>query len=172
MHDNFLAQLKNNLSSSTGQQRADWAKTIVMESIRISDLFVLLDGDVKTAKRFLWLLSNVGMWDKAYLRNALPNLLELSDQYEHLGMKESMISYWRNVGIPETSETDAINLLFTTLNSAQTNVTMKSRAMWALEPLMAKYPDILPEFKSILELELGKYGADYDKKVMKVLKKL
>jgi hypothetical protein len=167
----LIQELKSSLASSTGQQRAEWGKIIVVESIAIEDLLELLDEDNKTAKRFLWLLSNVGMWDRNYLKNALHKLLELSDNYDHLEMKSSMVSYWCKVGIPVESESKALNLLFSILNSTESNVTTKSRAIWALEPLIEKYTDLKPELKSILEFELGKYGKDYDKRVMKVLEK-
>ncbi len=167
----LYSELQSSLPKSTEEQRRNWAKTIVENDLDLKELSQLLSCDPKIASRFLWLLSDVGIYGPDKLYTSLPFLFRLCKEKhpEHL---LSFASYWRMVGVPEENEAAAIDLLFQWLLSAEVNVTMKSRSAIALFELTKKYPDLKEEFRLCLEDQKGKYSKDFERRVEKILNQL
>lgn len=148
-----------------------WAATIAEKDIDIKDLSGLLKGEPQTASRFLWLLSDVGEADAGRLFVALPYLLDLCDQLNHI-YKTSFASLWHIAGVPSEDEGRAIDLLFQWLLSLDTNVTIKSRAIWVLLKLTQKYPELKNELKLCLKDQMDKHTSSFEKRVVKILMEL
>lgn len=167
-YDIFYKELELLLPASSAAQRRIWATTILENNIDIKDLSSLLTSEPKIATRFLWLLSEIGTFDPNTLLNVLPFLLELSDSLNPV-YKQSFASFWFIVGVPLENEGRAIDLLFKLLWAADTNTSIKSRALFVLFKLTQKYPELKNEFKLCLNDQLGKYSVDFDKKVTKLI---
>lgn len=88
----FYKELESSLSTSSGQQRKKWAEMIIERNIDIKSLAGLLKGEQKTAVRFLWMLSDVGITDPNRLFNELPFLLRYCDKLNPV-YKTSFASY-------------------------------------------------------------------------------
>ena len=167
----FYKELESSLAASTGEQRRMWATTIIEEHIDIKQLAPLLRCEGKTATRFLWLLSDVGILNPERLRAELPFLLELCER-EAPAYTISFASYWHYAGVPVENESKAIDLLFQWLLSAGVSVTMKSRALWVLQKLAGKYPELRNELKLCLEEQMDKYSIEFKKRAGKILLEL
>jgi hypothetical protein len=167
-HQYFYDELKSSLASSTEAQRRSWAQTIIHEDISLKDLSSLLSCGDKAASRFLWLLSDIGISKPKKLFAELPFLFELV-QKEHTNRLTSFASYWHYVGVPEENEAQAIDLLFKWFLSAETNVTTKTRALWALLKLSEKFPELKQEIKLCLKDQKDKYSRDFRKRAEKIL---
>lgn len=164
----FFEMLEESLPGSDGEQRKTWAVEIIERDIDLKVLSKLLNGHPRTAMRFLWLLSDVGLAAPDKLRRALPFLLELS-RHAKYNFKNSFASYWHYVGVPAENEGEAIDLLFKWLNSPEANVTCKTRSLWVLLKLCDKYPDLKNELRLSLMNVKEKYSKEFKKRVEKVL---
>lgn len=164
----FYKELESALPGSTGTQRQKWAGVIVKKNIPIKDLSGLLKGEQKTATRFLWLLSDVGIANRDKLFRELPFLWKTCEKLNPV-YKMSFASYWHIAGVPPENEAKAIDLLFQWVLSADTNVTTKSRSFWVLFKLTKKYPELKNELKLCLENQADKYSIDFKKRATKLL---
>lgn len=166
----FFEELKLSLPDSTGEQRKEWATKIVNEDLSIRDLSDLLFMENKIATRFLWLLSDVGTLDKIKLREDLVFLFDRCSTLEHIRIEASFANYWLICGVPEEKEGIYIDHLFNWLGSSKTNVTAKSRALFVLNDLSRKYPEIKNELTSVIIEQLDRNTSDFRKRATKILK--
>lgn len=161
-------ELEKNLAVSSSPQRHRWAKTIVDEQMDLIQIALLLRGERKAAMRLLWLISDIGLYDASYLFKALPELFayckDLPDYY-----RESFASWWRIAGVPEESESDAIDHCFHMMKSVTATPTNKLRAAEVLMKLTKKYPDLRAEVVMCIEANEDRYSADFLKRSRRLI---
>jgi hypothetical protein len=167
----FYRELQSSLATSTGAQRRAWALTIAKQNVDLKELSALLKEEDKAAKRFLWLLSDVGLASPEALSAALPFLLKVCGQFRP-AYTISFASLWHIVGVPPADEAQAIDLLFRWVQSAHSNATMKTRSFWVLMQLTKKYPELKNELKLCLEDQMDNYSQDFRKRAVKLLHEL
>lgn len=163
--------LLSSLPTSDGPKRRQLAEYIVEKDLDIRPLFDLFLAGYPVASRFQWLLSDIGLQRQSKLFDSLHDLLEFSPQMDE-AYRTGFANYWLIAGLPEQDEAVALSMCFDWLNSPQVNVTIKSRAMRVLCRLIVKYPEVTNELASTLEAQLGKYTAEFDKRVKAVLQNL
>lgn len=168
----FYITLENHLPQSTGTERQQWVRTIIENDFDILELSSLIDQEPKIATRFLWMLTGIAMQQPQKLHAVLPALFEKSKHITHVDMQASFANYWRFCGVPPENEAEAIELLFHWLQSAQTNVTIKSRALFVLSDLVDIYPDLKNELRLSIEDQLDKNTKDFRSRALKILEKL
>lgn len=159
------------MATSTGELRKNWASTIIEKDLSLKELSSLLQSDQKVASRFLWLLSDVGIANPDKLHAELPFLFDVCERL-HPEYKSTFASFWLYVGVPVENEGQAIDLLFHLLQSTDTNVTTKSRALLVLAKLAKKYPELKNELRICIDEQIGNYSNDFRKRAMKVRKEL
>ena len=164
----FYNELESSLATSTEAQRQMWAATIIEKDIDLKDLSNLLKCERKTASRFLWMLSGIGLLNPNKLFAALPFLLGFCNEVNP-DYKTSFANFWLIAGVPSENEGTAIDLLFQWLLSADTNVTTKSRSILVLYNLTKKYPELNHELKLCLEDQVDKYTNAFKKRTAKIL---
>lgn len=164
--------LKQQLPTSSSEQRNLWAQQIVSRNIDISQLSSLLEEEYPVSSRFAWLLSGVGYCDKAYLFKYLPRLFDLRTTIQAFNFEENLIKYWRISGIPNTHKAIAIDILFKHLTSSTTSVSIKSCAVDVLVVVCEELPVIKSELQASLEQEIYRNTPTFKKKAQKVLKEL
>lgn len=167
----MLQTLKHSLSKSTGVQRKEWATEIIEKEIVIRDLFELVNAEQKTASRFLWLLSDIGILFPEKLKSELPYLFNICKNQKS-EFKTSFASFWLYADVPTENEGEAIDLLFGWVLSSEVNVTIKSRALLVLFKLSEKYPEIKNELKLCIQDQLVKHSKDFKKRANKLLLEL
>lgn len=167
----FYCELEHSLATSTGEQRKKWATIIIANAIELKELCGLLQGDQKTATRFLWLISDIGIANPEKLHIDLPYLLDFCTQLTP-EYAASFASYWLYAGVPVDQEGKAIDLLFQLFMSGTTTVTIKSRALLVLAGLAKKYPELKPELRSCIIEQMNNYSKDFQKRAAKVLREL
>lgn len=170
--EQFYTTLENNLPKSTGTERQQWVQVIIENDFDILELSTLIDEEPKIATRFLWMLTGIAMQEPQKLHAVLPALFEKSKQVTHVDMQASFANYWRFCGVPKENEAEAIDLLFHWLQSADTNVTIKSRALFVLADLIKMYPDLKNELRLCIEDQLDKNTKDFDKRALKILQNI
>lgn len=165
----FYNKLNLELPNSSGEQRKEWALYIVTKRYELRELSNLLFSTRAVASRFLWLLSDVGELNSNTLLNELPFLLSIKDKINYDKTEASFANYWLIAGVPIENEGLIIDLLFSWLQSPNSNITTKSRALLVLFNLTNKYPDIKHELKICLEEQLDKNSESFNKRVNKIL---
>ncbi|WP_343632764.1 hypothetical protein [Fluviicola sp.] len=169
--EDFYSELGSGLPASTEAQRQSWALTIVDRDIDLEELSGLLQAEKKVATRFLWMLSGIGIISPEKLHRSLPFLLEKMSEINPAYLT-AFANYWLIAGIPVENEGKAIDLSFEWLLSAETNVTIKSRAAFVLFKLCKKYPEIKNELRLCLLDQKDKYSKDFRKRADKILQQL
>ena len=164
--------LVNELPKSTAKDRQAWARTIAENKIDLLDLSNLLFCDKHITSRFMWLLTDVGETDAKILLKYLPYLLKVKDEIKYKEQGASFANYWLVCGVPKVNETQAIDLLFSWLQSSESNVTTKSRSAFVLFNLTNIYPELRNELKVSLEGQLNGGTASFVKRTSKLLSKL
>jgi hypothetical protein len=167
----FYKELEYSLPTSTSVNRKIWVNKIIEEDIAIKDLANLLKCEQKTATRFQWLLSEIGLANPKKLFAELPFLLIFFDQLNPI-YKTSLASYWHIAGVPPENEGVAIDWLFQWLLSNHVNMTIKSRCILVLFKLTKKHPELKNELTLCLKDQQHKYSKDFEKRVTKILNKL
>ncbi len=170
--DEFYQFLVVNLPKSTAADRQIWAKYIVDHQMDLR-LFVPLLFNTKTmALRMLWLFTDIGLVAPNYLYHYLPHLLSIRDEIPVNDLSGSFSNYWLIAGIPKKDEAMAIDLLFQWLNSSQTNVTAKLRAIKVLNQYTSYYPELKTELIASLQNQTAKNTPDFNQKINKYLNDL
>lgn len=168
----IYTELLTSLPQSSAEDRKVWAAQIIKTRSDIKELSKLALHEDTIANRFLWLLSEIGELDPDYLYQYLPYLLQFRNQLNHLTTEASFANFWLISGVPEENEAQAIDLLFTWIQSDKCNVTAKSRSALVLFKLTLKYPDLKNELKLSLQDQTSKHTPDFDKKIQKILTQL
>ena len=168
----LYSELRDKLPGSSSQERTKWARLIAGEKHAIMKLTPLLEEGETTALRFQWLISEIGMHNKAYLRGQLSILYRLSKKIENEPFTRAFASYWRIAGVPVQDEGEAIDQLFNQLSSPTENVTMKWRAMEVLIKLVDKHKELKSELIDVLELQADLNEGNYKTKTLRVLEQL
>ncbi|MES2679020.1 MAG: hypothetical protein V4635_04005 [Bacteroidota bacterium] len=171
MRTDFYRELESQIATSSGEKRKIWANTIIEKDISLKELSGLLKGEHKIASHFLWLISEIGILNPNKLLIELPFLLDLSDSLNP-AYKTSLVSFWHYAGVPPENEGKAIDLLFQLLQSADTNVSIKTRCIWVLLKLAKKYPELKNELKVCLYDQNDKHTKDFKKRTVKLLLEL
>lgn len=170
-YPDFYNELEYFLPKSTEQQRQTWAATIIEQDLDLKDLSRLLFCEKKTATRFLWMLSGIGMKKSGKLFEILPYLLELSTELNP-AYQTAFANYWLISGVPAENEAQAIDLSFQWLMDPGITVTIKSRALFVLFKLTKKHPELKNELILCLEDQMDKHSKDFRKRALKVLNEL
>ena len=168
----LIITLRNGLPNSFAQERRKWARQIIENDIEISCLISLLKEEIHISSRFLWLLTEVGEIDSDRLFRSLSHLWDFKDQAVPKLFKKAFAKYWHIAGIPEENEGEAIDLLFTWLMDANTLVSTKVYAVYAIFNLTTKYPELKNELKICIDDQWDKNSIGFRACVKKVVKKL
>jgi len=165
---NFKQLLSNYLVLSTRIERKVWINEIVENEYDLCKLIVLLDLDIKTANRFLWLLSEIGLSHPVFLRQQLPELFKAFESYNHT-YRQAFASYWLYVGIPKENESQALDFLLQIIKDRSVNSTIKLRAAKVLGHMAYTYPELTREIKMAL-LPLQEDGSSaFRKSIQKII---
>ncbi len=164
-------ELESALPKSTEEQRKVWAEMIVEQDIDLKELSGLLHSEKKTATRFLWMLSRIGMINPGKLFAELPFLLEFSKDLDPY-YRTSFANFWLIAGIPTENEGKAIDMSFEWLLSPEVNITIKARAVLVLFKLTEKYPELKNELRLCIIDQKDKYSKDFQKRAGKILREL
>jgi hypothetical protein len=168
----LYSEIEKGMAQSSVQQRKKWIVQMIENQYSVVDFMQMMQKDKKTATRFSWMLSEVGMYQKEYLLEALPILFSKRDEIQLIPFEQSFMNYWLIAGLPTESETEAIELCFKFLNSAEVNVSIKSRALKLLERMIKKYPELKEELKTSIEIQIDRNRQEFKKTLKKALEKL
>jgi hypothetical protein len=164
--------MEDTLSNSSVHQRKEWIIQMIKNKFSILDFMNVMQKDKKTAMRFSWMLSELGMYQKEFLFEVLPILFMKRDEVQLIPFEQSFMNYWLIAGIPKENETVAIELCFKLLNSPGVNVSIQSRALKLLMKLVNDYPELKSELKLCLERPLIVRSKDFRKRIEQAMERL
>lgn len=165
----FYQILVAQLSASTGTDRVAWAKYIVTELVDLQTLSQLLYADKKTATRYAWLLSDVGMADAAMLRALLPYLFEQRANTNAQKFEQQLVKYWRIAGVPVAQQGTAIDMMFGWLADPKESTHIKTISLDVLQVLIKEYPELGQELKLILATQQGELSVSLRNKIKQIV---
>lgn len=161
-------ELQTQLAVSSGTQRQSWAQQIVAQNIDLKELCRLAFEEKKTATRFSWLLSDVGILNTSKLLEVLPYLFEQRDKTEIPNFEQQFVKYWRICGIPEEHKGTAIDLMFQWLADPNESTHIKTVALDVLQELIKEYPELKNELRLCLEELPEEIPVSFKKSIKKI----
>lgn len=170
--DEFKSLLIEQLPTSSGDQRKEFAKHIIEQTIPLNKLKDCLWKEPKLSSRFLWLLSDIGNENPAYLHSFLPQLIAEKDKIVYPKYPSSLAYQFIIAGVPISIEGEVLDLVFTWLSDSKTAVTTKSRALKVAQNLMIQYPEIKGELRVVLENIKHNKSDNFSNKIQQVLNEL
>lgn len=145
-------QLESNLITSDAKERMTWAKQIVDTGIDLKALSIhFLNEEKKTALRFSWLLSDIGVVSKESLFAVLPYLFEQRDATSISEFPYQFVKYWRICGVPDKNKGAAIDLMFQWLMEPKQSTHIKTICLTVLYDLTQEYPELKNELRLCIE---------------------
>lgn len=169
---NLYEELHAKLATSDGADRRSWGRLIAEHDVDIEELMPLLFAERKTAQRFAWLLSDIGIASAEKLFSVLSYAFEKRHETEILDFEQQFVKYWRIAGVPWQDKGMAIDLMFALLTGPKVGPHIKSVSAEVLYSLTKEYPDLVNELKLCLEQELDKNTDAFRKKAEGILRKL
>lgn len=139
---------------------------------RLDELVGLLfDEDPKVVQRSAWPLSQVAMIHPELFPKHLEKLLKLTGEKGiHGAVNRNIARLLQYVEIPEKLHGQVMNACFEFVSSPTEAVAVKAFALTVLQNLSKKYPEILPELKTIIEDRWALETAAFHSRARKVLK--
>jgi hypothetical protein len=172
-----LTALAEKLSSSlvendTELNRKQWASYIIDNNIALMDLVSILDKDRKAAMRFIWLVGGLCELKPEIVFPAIGYFYSRKNNIPFSNFDRSLAKMFWYAGIPEDIEGEVVDDLFRWLMNPAITVSTKNFALSALYHLTTKHVELKNELKIVLEDQLGKNTASFDKRAEKILEKL
>lgn len=164
-------ELLAGLAGSTGAERVAWAKQIANCDMDLKELLPLLYADKKTAYRFSWMLSDVGIAYPQKLFSELPGIFERRKETDILNFEQQFVKYWRLCGVPEENKGEAIDMMFRMLTDPKESVHIKTVALDVLYELTKEYPELKNELRLCIE-ETKEEQSSFKQKSERILKQL
>ena len=135
-------------------------------------LSVLLHGDFKIAQRSSWPLSYSVIKNPAFIRNHFNKLIDNLKRGDiHNGVRRNSLNIFLHLAIPEKYEGEIMDLCFKFVADSVETPAVKSSSLGILENMAKKYPEILPEIKTILENQFSYGSTSFKKKAAGILKR-
>lgn len=128
-------------------------------------------------------LSEMAAWVIASLTDEKPDLIlpyeeamleKVKAENNHEAVLRNFLRHWASAGFSEKIEGELYEFGFEVLEGNH-SIAVKAHAMYVCLRVVEKYPDLAPEFKTLMEEVLEKYGpesAGIRSRGEKVLKKL
>ncbi len=170
--NSLYEELLAKLATSDGADRRSWGRMIAEQDVDMERLMPLLFTEKKTAQRFAWLLSDIGIAGAGKLFNVLSFAFAKRHETAIPGFEQQFVKYWRIAGVPEQDKGQAIDLMFNLLTDPTVGPHIKSVSAEMLHSLTKEYPDLVNELKLCLEQELDKNTDAFRKKAEGILRKL
>ena len=169
---NLYEELHAKLATSDGADRRNWGRLVAEHDIDMEGLVPLLFAERKTAQRFVWLLSDIGIANAEKLFSVLSYAFEKRHETEIPDFEQQFVKYWRIAGVPGQDKGAAIDLMFNLLTNPTVGPHIKSVSVEVLHSLTKEYPDLVNELKLCLEHELDKNTDAFRKKAEGILRAL
>jgi hypothetical protein len=132
-----------------------------------------LGNEYKLAQRAAMPFGNIARTNskciEPYLKDAI---LKINSSNVHDAIIRNVTRILAEIEIPEDIEGITLDLCFQQLENPKSAIAIKVFAMTAIFNLSAKYPEIKPELKLLIEMQLPNGSAGFISRGKKILKKL
>lgn len=120
---------------------------------RFDELFTLfLSDEYRVVQRAAWPVSYCVMDYPVLISKHFKKLVDnLKKPNLYTAVKRNSIRLLQDIDIPEKYEGDIMNICFTYIAEPTEAVAVKAFSIRVIENLSKKYPEILPELKTIIE---------------------
>ena len=149
-----------------------WGNRVINEAIDIQDLQDLILDERKTAMHFSWMLGGICITHPQNLKGSLIYFFEKRHEVKFANFDRSLAKFFLYSGIPLEIEGTVIDVLLNWLDMSGISVSTKCYAMQCLVKVVRKYPELKKELVLIIQNQLGKNSASFDKLAKRLLDEL
>lgn len=141
---------------------------------RFDELFALfLNEEYRITQRAAWPVSYCVMANPTFIKKHWKQLIgNLKKTNLHDAVKRNSIRLLQDMEIPEKYQGELMDICFKYLESLAEALAVKVFSMSVLGNLAKKYPEIKPELKFLIEVQMPHQSAGFKSRAKKTLKLL
>ena len=141
---------------------------------RFDQLFHLfLNDEYRVIQRAAWPLSYCAITNPSLIKKHFGKLIRnLRKPHLHDSVKRNTIRLLQDVAIPQKYHGEVMDICFNYIISPNEPVAVKAFSLTVLQKLSAKYPEILPEIKLVVEERWDYETAAFKSRARKILKSI
>ena len=152
--------------------RTYWRDYIIDNQIAVTDLLPLIHAEYTVASRFSWVLGGICDKSPSVVYPAVTYFFSKRKEIKIPNFRRSIAKMFYLAGVPEEIEGEAIDAMFRWMLDPNANVSTKTMSVLALYKLYAKYPELGPELRSVIEDQLDKNSVSFCQKAKPMLESL
>lgn len=144
------------------------------DAARFNELFYLfLNDEYRVTQRAAWPMSNCAIAHPELMKKNMGKLItNLQKPNLHNSVKRNTVRLLQSAGIPLKYEGIVMHICFTYIEDPKEAVAVKAFSLTILGKLARKYPEIIPELKSLIEDQVSHQTPAFTGRAKKVLKEL
>jgi len=132
-----------------------------------------LGNDNRLAQRAAWPFGEIARIDSKLIEPYLKQAIEkINNTKVHDAIIRNTIRTLAEMQIPQSIEGEALDLCFQQLENPNAAIAIKIFSMSAIFILSSKYPEIQPELKLLIEIQLPNGSAGFKNRGQRILNKL
>lgn len=137
-------------------------------------IYLLCNGSYQEIQRVAWVLLGVAQKNPFIVQDWLPVLIsQLHRDAVPDALKRNILTILSFVPIPVSAHSEVIDIAFNYLSNSEESIAVRAFSMTILGNMCEFYPEMIPEVKEVLQLELEKIAPPGIKsRAQKVLSQL
>jgi hypothetical protein len=137
-------------SKAQTKKITDWIGTDAKRLNALMDLF--MNDEYRVVQRSAWMVSEIAKMHPELFEKYLPVLVKkLEDKDAHNAVKRNIFRFFDTIDLPEPLHGPIMHHCFETLENTNETFAARAFSIGILSKLMKTYPEIINEFKMILE---------------------
>ena len=152
--------------------RKAWTNYILSNNIKLQDLIKLIHEDYPIAIRFSWMLGDIAEQKPEAITTVVSYLFINREKIKIPNFNRLLTKMFYLVDIPKEIEGDAIDFMFKELMNPASIISTKRFAALALNKYCYQYPELKNELNIILQDQLGKSSASFDKLAKNIIENI
>ncbi len=168
----LIIQLSTEQSKSNTSNILQW---IGNDESRIQQLIKLfLSDDHRMVQQTSWLVSHLSERYPVLMETYLTDIIQrMTDDRQHVAVRRNMIRALQFISIPQILHGEVLDACFSFLENPKEGNVVRVFSMTVIGNMTIEYPELVPEFISIIEWNLdNKPSPAFKNRALKILHRL
>jgi hypothetical protein len=131
---------------------------------------LVLKNEHIISQRASWVMSCLAAAEPAVITPYYSRLLKLLRTPCHNAIRRNILGAFQSAPIPVKYESQILEQCFSMLNDSSEFIAIKAGCLTILGRLVNKYPELMPEFESSIQLQWENSSAGFKARVRKIRK--
>ncbi len=136
------------------------------------DCLDILELETPLPYRISWVIDHMVRLEPRCFEAYLKDLLAKKNRMDFPGYERNLSFILSQSIIPDTIESEVLELAFFWISDPNTKVAVKAHALYTCENFCKKYPELKEEFREILLNEMPRNSVGFTSRAKRILKRL